>query len=66
MFRNRRVLVTKSKNNDLQRIKDWALFHARAHGADAALLYDNDSDRYTPAEIMGALASVRDLRSQWS
>lgn len=54
-FRNRRVLTTKSKNNDLQWISDWAKFHAIKHGVDAVLLYDNGSDRYTLDDLLAAL-----------
>lgn len=55
LFRDRRVLTTKSKNNDLQWISDWARFHAIKHGVDAVLLYDNGSDEYTSADVLGAL-----------
>lgn len=54
-FHNRRVLTTKSKNNDLKWISDWAKFHAIKHGVDAVLLYDNGSDNYTPADVLSAL-----------
>ncbi|MGH9547804.1 MAG: hypothetical protein ACRD3W_00450, partial [Terriglobales bacterium] len=37
LFRGRKVLLTLSKDNDLQWIRDWILFFARKHGADAVL-----------------------------
>ncbi|MEU0314588.1 polysaccharide pyruvyl transferase family protein [Nocardioides sp. NPDC006273] len=54
-FRGHRVLVTKSKNNDLQWIADWARFHAAKQGINAVLIYDNDSDRYRPEDVLEAL-----------
>jgi hypothetical protein len=54
-FRGRRVLTTKSKNNDLQWITDWARFHAEMQGIDAVLLYDNGSDIYQPEDVLKAL-----------
>ena len=54
-FHDRLVLVTKSKNNDLQWITDWARFHASKQGVDAVLFYDNGSDRYRPEDVLAAL-----------
>lgn len=54
-FRGRRVLTTKSKNNDLQWITDWARFHAEKQGVDAVLFYDNGSDHYRPEDVLEAL-----------
>lgn len=48
-------MTTKSKNNDLQWISDWAKFHAIKHGVDAVLLYDNGSDDYTSSDVLAAL-----------
>jgi hypothetical protein len=58
LFRDRRVLFTKSKDNDLSWIKDWAYFHARSHGASAVLLYDNASSRYSSDEIREVLGRI--------
>lgn len=57
-FRGRRVIYTLQQDNDLVWIRDWALFYAREHGADAAIVYDNASTRYEPGEIARALQSV--------
>jgi hypothetical protein len=46
IFAGKRVLYTLSKDNDIDWIVDWVRFHARNHGADAVLLYDNGSSRY--------------------
>jgi hypothetical protein len=57
-FAGRNVLFTMSKDNDLGWIAAWARHHARWHGADAVVFFDNGSSRYAPAEIAGALRSV--------
>lgn len=61
LFTNRRCLLTKSKNNEIRWIRDWAKFHVEVHGADAVLFYDNGSDRYKPQDVLDALASVSGL-----
>lgn len=61
LFDDRRCLLTKSKNNEIRWIRDWAKFHVEVHGADAVLFYDNGSDRYTPQDVLEALASVAGL-----
>lgn len=58
LFRGRRVIMTKSRDNDLVWIRDWADFHARHHGCDAVLLYDNRSTKYGVADLHATLASV--------
>lgn len=55
IFRGRRVLTTKSKNNDLQWVRDWAKFYAVKHDVDAVLLYDNGSDDYSLDDLLMAL-----------
>lgn len=60
-FRGRKVLLTLSRDNDLEWIRDWARFHARLHGIDAVLLYDNGSTAYPICELRQALEDVTDL-----
>ncbi|MBG1233297.1 hypothetical protein F8B91_13220 [Aestuariivirga litoralis] len=48
-------MLTQSKNNDPQWIADSFQFHAKNHGANALLIYDNNSDRYTPTELEAVL-----------
>ncbi len=60
-FHGRRLLMTVSRNNDLDWIAAWARFHVRAHGADAIVLYDNASDRYDPDEIVKSLSGIEGL-----
>ena len=61
LFRGKRVIVTKNKDNELAWIHDWALFHQKRHGCDAVLIYDTGSTRYGPQEIGEALSSIQGL-----
>lgn len=58
VFAGRRVIFTQSRNNDLVWIQDWVRYARDIHGADAVLLYDNASTRYTPEDIADALDAV--------
>ena len=58
LFNGRRVLITKSKDNDLRWIYDWVHFFARKHGSDAVLLYDNASTKYEISEIHATISSI--------
>lgn len=60
-FRGKRVLLTKSRNNELQWIRDWAQFYVRNHGCNAVLLYDNGSSRYGRNDIDHALSGIPGL-----
>jgi hypothetical protein len=57
-FAGKRVLLTLSKNNRLEWICDWIRFHQDHHGANAVLLYDNNSTLYTLDELASAIASL--------
>jgi hypothetical protein len=58
LFLGKRVLLTKSKDNELVWIRDWVSFHAANHGCNAVLFYDNGSAKYTAAQVHQAIASV--------
>lgn len=45
-FRERRVLVTQSKDNPLSWIAEWIDHHVATQGIDAVILYDNGSTAY--------------------
>ncbi len=62
LFRNRRVITTLSKDNELLWIKDWATYYNRAHGCDGVLIYDNDSAKYSVQDVYKALSSLNDLQ----
>lgn len=61
-FAGTNCLLTLSRNNDLDWIRDWAEFHVREHGADAVLFFDNGSTIYPPGEVDTVLRSVTGLR----
>ncbi len=63
LFAGRRVIYTLSMDNPLEWIQDWARFNVRVHGADAVIIYDNNSRRYGTAELNAALAGVAGLES---
>jgi hypothetical protein len=54
----KRLLFTMSRDNDLDWLRSWAGYHARRHGAEAVLLFDNGSTRYGIGDIEEALLSV--------
>lgn len=54
----KRLLFTINKNNDLAWIREWGTWHARLHGTDAIVLFDNASTRYDATEVHGVLASI--------
>jgi Glycosyl transferase family 2 len=57
-FADRRVLLTKSKNNDLEWISDWVKFYRKAHGITGVLFYDNASTAYSIGAIENAIRSA--------
>ncbi len=57
-FRGSKALVAISKNNRLEWIRDWALFHAKMHGVNAVVLYDNASTEYDCDSVLRELKSV--------
>lgn len=57
-FAGRRILFTMSKDNELSWIAEWAGYHARRHGADAIVFFDNGSTRYGMDELAATLGAV--------
>ena len=58
LLKDRRVLFSINKDNDLAWIREWAEFHARLHGTDAVILFDNASTRYSRDELLETLRAV--------
>lgn len=58
MFEGKRVVMTLSKNNRLEWIKDWIRFNRDAHGANAVLFYDNNSTKYDLEGLADAISSL--------
>ncbi|MEL6318566.1 MAG: hypothetical protein AAFR16_13125, partial [Pseudomonadota bacterium] len=61
-FQGANALYTKSRNNRLDWIVDWARYHARIHNADSLVFVDNGSTDYGVEEIRAALAGIEGLR----
>ena len=51
LYQGRRVLYTHSKDNEVSWIIEWVQFHARNHGANAVLIYDNASTNYKGEDL---------------
>ena len=62
LFAGRRVLMTVSKDNRLDWIRDWLRFNVQVHGADAVLFYDNLSGAYPLEQLQATLAAVPGIR----
>jgi hypothetical protein len=58
LFEGKRVLLTKSKDNELIWIRDWAYFFAAKHGCNAVLFYDNASQKYRSDDVRATLTAV--------
>lgn len=61
VFNGRRALLTVSKDNRLDWVRDWARFYALAHGVDAVIVYDNGSVSYSCVDLLAALGEVPGL-----
>lgn len=51
IFKDKNVLLTKSKNNKLDWIRDWVVFYKKTHNIDVVILYNNNSDIYSIEEM---------------
>ncbi|MDK8823370.1 hypothetical protein [Corynebacterium coyleae] len=56
-----RVLMTLQKNENLAWIKDWAHFYAVNHDVNAVVVYNNNTDEYTPEQLASAIAEVEEI-----
>lgn len=54
----RRLLFSINRDNDLAWIREWASFHAKVHGTDAVILFDNGSTKYAADEVLDVLREV--------
>ncbi|MDP1369839.1 hypothetical protein Q8G42_03485 [Acinetobacter lwoffii] len=58
LFTDKKVLLTKSKNNNLKWIHDWIKFYKAIHQINAVIIYDNNSDQYTIEDLKNYLDSM--------
>lgn len=63
VFRGRRVMLTLSKNNQLHWIKNWVTFGRDHHGADAVLIYDNNSTLYSSKELLDTIKNIKGIKA---
>lgn len=61
VFEGQRVIITHSKDNRLEWLQDWARYSRDVHGATAVLVYDNESTRYEPEDVLEALSALDGL-----
>jgi len=54
-FADKNVILTISRDNELEWIRDFALYHRRMQGADAVLFIDNGSTAYPPEAVAETL-----------
>ena len=57
-FKGKNAILVKSKDNDLEWIRDFSLFHKRTQGAEAILFIDNGSTRYEAHDISSVMESA--------
>ena len=61
------TLSTLQKDNDAQWIRDWCLWHHRAHGVSRVVLYDNDSGNLGEVcENLSGLAGPEIVVVRWN
>lgn len=58
LFKNKRVLVTVQKNEEIEWILDWATYYSRVHDCDAILIYDNGSSKYELTDLEEKLKTI--------
>ena len=51
LFENKKVLLSKSKDNEMYWIEDWIHYYIYNHNIDSVLLYDNNSNKYSINEL---------------
>lgn len=57
-FAGLNVIYTLMRNERLDWIRDWLVFHQKVQGANAVMITDNGSDRYGLDELAETIASV--------
>lgn len=62
VLKDRRVMFTMNKDNDLEWIQLWARWHCERHGVDAIVIFDNGSTRYGLDDIAESLKQIEGLQ----
>ena len=62
LFRGLNCAVLKSKDNDLNWVRDWTEYHVRVHGLQGVTFFDNASSRYEPSDILETIRKVPGIK----
>lgn len=62
-FENKNVLVTQQRNNPIEWILYWLIYHVHHHDVNAVLIYDNNSDLYTTQQLQDAISLVEGIEN---
>lgn len=57
-YDGRRVVYTMLRNERLDWVRDWLIFHQREQGADAALITNNGSTDYSSGDLLATMRAV--------
>lgn len=60
-FKDKNVLITQQKDNPLEWIMYWVLYHIEHHKIDSVLIYDNGSSKYSIDELQNSLSKIDKL-----
>ncbi len=63
IFCGKNVLMTLSRDNDLQWIRDWIDYHVKVHKVNGILIYDNSSTKYDCDELLENIMLNRCIES---
>ena len=61
VFGDKNVLVTLSRDNDLEVIRKWIELHISANKIDAVIFVDNKSSQYSKEELLDTLSGIQGL-----
>ncbi|WP_108125535.1 hypothetical protein [Saccharospirillum mangrovi] len=61
-FAGLNVAMAMNKNNKLEWIRDWALYHAHNHGLEGVCLFDNGSTDYSREDLLQTLQTVPGIK----
>ena len=61
VFGDKNVLVTLSRDNDLEVIRKWIELHISANKIDAVIFVDNKSSQYSKEELLDTLSGIKGL-----
>ena len=62
-FAGKNVLFAISKDNRLEWIEDWLRYYVKVHGANAVLIFDNESSIYEMDALRKAIAGVQGIET---